>query len=66
MNINFIENQKESCLDSSNEICQISTTKYCLEERSIESSIKITDGPNPTIKLLPGRRTKKKNINKCF
>ena len=24
-------------------------------------SIKITEGPNPTIKLLPGRRTKKKN-----
>ena len=29
--------------------------------KGIESSIKITEGPNPTIKLLPGRRTKKKN-----
>jgi hypothetical protein len=29
--------------------------------KGIESSIKITEGPNPTIKLLQGRRTKKKN-----
>ena len=29
--------------------------------KGIETSIKITEGPNPTIKLLPGRRTKKKN-----
>ena len=31
------------------------------KKQGIENSIKITDGPNPTIKLLPGRRTKKKN-----
>ena len=29
--------------------------------KGIESSIKITEGPNPSIKLLPGRRTKKKD-----
>lgn len=44
---------------------KLSSCKEKYEESSkakgIESSIKITDGPNPTIKLLPGRRTKKKN-----
>ena len=29
--------------------------------KGIETSIKITEGPYPTIKLLPGRRTKKKD-----
>ena len=29
--------------------------------KGLETSIKITEGPNPTIKLLPGRRTKKKD-----
>ena len=29
--------------------------------KGLETSIKITEGPFPTIKLLPGRRTKKKN-----
>ena len=44
---------------------KLSSCKEKYEEsnktKGIESSIKITDGPNPTIKLLPGRRTKKKN-----
>ena len=44
---------------------KISSCKEKYEEnnktKGIESTIKITDGPNPTIKLLPGRRTKKKN-----
>ena len=46
---------------------KLSSCKEKYEEsnktKGIESSIKITDGPNPTIKLLPGRRTKKKNNN---
>ena len=46
---------------------KLSSCKEKFEEsnkaKGIESSIKITDGPNPTIKLLPGRRTKKKNNN---
>ena len=44
---------------------KLSSCKEKYEEsnkaKGIESSIKITDGPNPQIKLLPGRRTKKKN-----
>ena len=44
---------------------KLSSCKEKYEEsnktKGIESTIKITDGPNPTIKLLPGRRTKKKN-----
>jgi hypothetical protein len=46
---------------------KLSSCKEKYEEsnknKGIESTIKITDGPNPTIKLLPGRRTKKKNNN---
>ena len=74
LDILFTSNLKQS-MDLIEEYVELSNKKIKFEKLSsckekdeendkakgIESSIKITEGPNPTIKLLPGRRTKKKN-----
>jgi hypothetical protein len=73
LDILFTSNLKKE-MDSIEEYVELNNKKIKFEKLSsckekdedndkikgIES-IKITEGPNPTIKLLPGRRTKKKN-----